>query len=235
MKILHLIIAEAALELVPEEIQSHPAVRHHASRLGKAPREILLDRSYHHWAMGRLRDSMKRGRPDIIHLTLLEILGSPLNLAGKLKVWISTYDDRVIELVAHVRLPRVYERFKGLVEKLYAAGEVTTSEGERIMAVRSMPLKTLIKEISPDITLLLSEKGQYASIDDLGMDIAASARPAVIIGGFPHLSFKRETLELADKIVSIYPRPLEAWIVASRLLCALERHVKGDIGAETML
>lgn len=230
METLHLIIAEAALELVPQEIQSHPAVRRHAARLGKKPGEILLDRSYHHWAMGKLVNSMKRGRPDIIHFTLLEALGSPLNLVGKLRIWVSTYDGYVIRLDRHVRLPRVYERFKGLIEKLYAAGEVRTDEGRVMMEIRHMPLRSLMREVAPNITVLLSESGEYVSPDELGWIAVGAERPAAVIGGFPHSSFTKETLDLADRVVSIHPSPLEAWIATSRLLCAVERYVKGDIG-----
>ena len=46
-----LVIAETALELVPNELTGHTAVRNRALRLEKKSNEILLDRSYHHSAM----------------------------------------------------------------------------------------------------------------------------------------------------------------------------------------
>ncbi|MEM4418885.1 MAG: 16S rRNA methyltransferase, partial [Candidatus Nitrosocaldus sp.] len=61
-----LIIAEASLELVPDEIAWHSAVKKHAKRQGREPKEILLDRSYHHTAMLNLKDAYRRGRPDIV-------------------------------------------------------------------------------------------------------------------------------------------------------------------------
>ncbi|MCP8317603.1 MAG: 16S rRNA methyltransferase, partial [archaeon] len=63
-KSLVLILAESALELIPHELWKHPSVVKHASSKGKKVSEILLDRSYHHSAMLRLKDSEKRGRPD---------------------------------------------------------------------------------------------------------------------------------------------------------------------------
>jgi len=94
---LQLVFVEAALELVPPEILGHPSVRRNAKRRGKRPEETLLDRSLHHFAMDRLPDSEKRGRPDIIHFCLLEAMGSPLNRAGLLRVWMSTRDGRLVE------------------------------------------------------------------------------------------------------------------------------------------
>jgi len=235
LETLHLVIAEAALELVPKVIQGHPAVRRHASKLGKRPGEILLDRSHHHWAMRDLPDSLKRGRPDIVHFILLEALGSPLNMMGRLRTWVATYDDQVLELSPRTRLPRVYERFKGLVEKLYVDGEVRTESGERLMALRHMTLQSLVAEIKPDKIILLSEKGERLSLRALAGELHKNSEPMAIIGGFPHSGFRPETMALADKIVSIFEAPLEAWVAASRLLCAVEEMLKGDIGPSPTL
>ncbi|GBC69896.1 hypothetical protein HRbin01_01601 [archaeon HR01] len=215
---LHLVLAEVALELVPEEIRAHPSVRKYAARLGKKPSRMLLDRSYHHWAMRYLPDSMKRGRPDIVHFTLLEALGAPLNHSGKLRVWVSTYDGYIIEVDSRTRLPRTYERFKGLVEKLYATGG---SEG--LLRMRKASLQALLAEIKPDTVYLLSEEGEKIDWDSLGMMMARNEKPTVLVGAFPYSSFRPETTRLAERIFSIYDRPLEAWVVVSRLLCTLER------------
>ncbi|MEM4363521.1 MAG: hypothetical protein QXT90_05715, partial [Candidatus Caldarchaeum sp.] len=85
---LFLLLVEAAVETVPEEIQNHPAVLKDAGRRGKKPSQVLLDRSYHHWAMKTLKDGQKRGRPDIVHFSLLEALGSPLNMKGLLETYV---------------------------------------------------------------------------------------------------------------------------------------------------
>ncbi|RLG20801.1 hypothetical protein DRN72_04605 [Methanosarcinales archaeon] len=56
----------------------------------------LLDSSYHHKAMRMLENPDKRGRPDIVHFCLLEALGSPLNVDGKLSTVVHTYDGKII-------------------------------------------------------------------------------------------------------------------------------------------
>lgn len=235
MDTLHLVIAEAPLELVPTEIQDHPAVRRHASKLGKRSGEILLDRSYHHWAMRNLPDSEKRGRPDIVHFTLLEALGSPLNLMGRLRTWISTYDGHILEVDPTTRLPRVYERFKGLIEKLYMEGETRTESGMRLMALRRMTLQTLVGEISPDKIILLSERGERLVQRTLAEILLSASRPMAIVGGFPHSDFRDETKSIAERVVSISEFSLEAWVAVSRLLCAVEGVLKGDIGASHII
>ncbi|RMF32242.1 MAG: ribosome biogenesis protein, partial [Candidatus Nitrosothermus koennekii] len=93
---LSLIIAEAALELVPKELQNHRSVINHAKRLNRKPSEILLDRSYHHRAMLRLKDQWKRGRPDLVHISLLAVTSTPLYREGLIDLYLHTIADKVL-------------------------------------------------------------------------------------------------------------------------------------------
>jgi len=47
----------------------------------------------------------------------------------------------------------------------------------------------------------------------------------VFIGAFPHGSMTEGTLVLADEAISIYPEPLETWVVTSRLIYEYEKAV----------
>ena len=67
-----LIISESALELVPFELENHPSVVSHAKKLGKYTSDILLDNSWHFAAMKGIKNEIKRGRPDIVHFSILE-------------------------------------------------------------------------------------------------------------------------------------------------------------------
>ncbi|MFW9984574.1 MAG: 16S rRNA methyltransferase, partial [Candidatus Odinarchaeota archaeon] len=71
-------LIDAALELVPVEITSDPAVISTAKSRGKPPDQILLDDALHSKALQQLPDNEKRGRPDIIHRSLLTALDSIL-------------------------------------------------------------------------------------------------------------------------------------------------------------
>ncbi|MCS7143011.1 MAG: hypothetical protein NZ920_04360 [Aigarchaeota archaeon] len=216
-------IVEAALELIPPEIRSEPSVVAYAKRRGKEVRYTLLDSSYHHRAMKRLADRAKRGRPDILHLSLLELLESPLNRGGALEFSCHTRGDLIIELNPEVRLPRVYERFKGLMENLLRDGKIVTSEGRVLMTVRRGGVREAISSLSPTEVVLMSERGKLVSIGEVERMIECTERPLFVIGGFPHGDFSDEVISLSDKNVSVSPRALPAWVVASRVLCAGER------------
>ena len=224
MEKLILVIVEAAVELVPKEIRDHPSVRAEARRRGKRVDEILLDRSYHHAAMRNLPENWKRGRPDIAHFTLLEALGSPLNKLGLLETYVQLRDGHVIWINSETRLPRIYERFKGLIEKLYKKPIVETDE-KILLKMEQKTLKNLINELKPDLKILLSEDGEEIGWKKLGELIISHQKPMIMIGGFPRGDFNSETKKHADKMIKIWPTALEAWTVTSRILCIIEQNL----------
>ncbi|MEM2943053.1 MAG: 16S rRNA methyltransferase [Candidatus Bathyarchaeia archaeon] len=227
---LTIILAESSLELMPAELVDHPVVRRDASRRRKRSEQLLLDRSYHHRAMSRLIDSEKRGRPDIIHITLLTSLGTPLNLMGALRIYVHTLKDWIIDVSPNARIPRNSERFKGLIEQLFDVGRVPP-EGSPLLRVQEMTLHDLKRHINPTYTVGLTVKGRDRKVTELASFLVRQKRPTVIIGGFPHGHFTEATEQLTDELVSIYPRSLEAWVVVSELISAYEAAVEGAGGA----
>jgi len=216
-----LILAESAIELVPPELTKHPSVLKLARKRGKKPNEILLDRSYHHTAMRSLKDAEKRGRPDIAHTTLLQLLGTPLNREGLLQTYVHTVDNRVVEIDSDVRLPVNYDRFVGLLEQLYAVGRVP-EVGEPLLAIRKQTLNQLLGEIKPSTTVAFTTLGKYEDLGKLSGKLAKERKPAILIGAFPRGHFSKETLDLAGRAVRIDREALEAWVVASRAVYAYE-------------
>ncbi|MGD2200618.1 MAG: 16S rRNA methyltransferase [Candidatus Bathyarchaeota archaeon] len=219
----HLILVEAALETVPQSIIGHPSVRRNAKRKGKKPEETLLDRSLHHRAMGGLPENHKRGRPDIVHICLLEALGSPINHWGGLKVWLHTYQGDCVEIAPETRLPRDCNRFNSLMEQLFTKGRVPPSGEKTLMTVRKTSLADLMERIEPTHTVSLTSHGEPSDLETLCGRLSKEDRPAVFIGAFPHGSMKDGTLSLADEVLSIHPEPLEAWVVTSRLIYEYEK------------
>ncbi|KAH7276620.1 hypothetical protein KP509_39G015200 [Ceratopteris richardii] len=64
-------------------------------------------------------------RPDIVHQALLAILDSPLNKAGKLKgLYVLTDSKVLIQVNPHIRIPRTFKRFCGLMGLSYSAPKV---------------------------------------------------------------------------------------------------------------
>lgn len=223
METLTLIIVEAAVELIPEEIAWHPSVRRHAARRNKRPVELLLDRSYHHSAMLKLRDEYKRGRPDIVYHILLDSVNSPLYKAGLLELYVSTIDGHIIELGKGVRLPRSYDRFIGLMEDLYRKEEIMSRSGELLLKVDVRSLSSLLEKLAPDYTILMTEKGELMSYGDVAESLVERRRPVVGIGGFPSGDFKEETLSSFGSKVSIGPERCDASLVACRLIHEVEK------------
>ncbi|MEM2226971.1 MAG: 16S rRNA methyltransferase [Candidatus Bathyarchaeia archaeon] len=221
MKLL-LILAESSLEPIPDEIRDHPAVRKSARRRGKDPSELILDRSLHHFAMRGLPNSEKRGRPDIVHMALLEALGSPLNKEGMLSLHVHTIGDMIIEVNPSVRLPRNYNRFLGLMEQLFAKGSIVSPSGEELLRIRPGRMRDLLEALNPSTTLAFTRAGPPRTMKDCIRELMARDRPAAIIGGFPRGGFSEETLGLADAMARIDRESLDASIVASRLICGFE-------------
>lgn len=220
---LHIILVEAALETVPPEIRRHPSVRRNAKRRGKQPLETLLNRSLHHSAMSKLKDSHKRGRPDITHICLLEALGTPLNREGKLRIWVHTYGDYVIEISPTVRLPRDCNRFNSLMEQLFKEGRIPPREGEQLMTINKLELRELLEGLGSTRTVALTSHGKPSSLENLCNTLSREESPTILLGAFPKGPMSDVTLSLADDVVSIYPQALEVWVVISRLVYQFER------------
>ena len=222
MEKLHLLLAEAGLELVPKELWSRPAVRASARRRGKKPGEILLDVALHRSAMVNLEERWKRGRPDIAHFCILLALGSPLNKAGLLSLHVHTYGGEVIGVAPHVRLPRNYNLFLGLVEQLLLEGRVPPGAGEPLLWVEELDLRGLVERVRPTRVFLLSEKGRLLKCRELAAAIVREEKPMVVVGCFQAGDFREETASLADEVVAISPTPLDAWVVVAKVLSSVE-------------
>ncbi len=215
---LNLIIAEAALELVPKEISGHASARNEAKRRGIESSETLLDRSIHHHAMLKLSDGAKRGRPDLVHLTLLSVTSTPLYLQGGVKVYIHTGDNTVLDLEKGTRPPKSYARFRDLIQKL-----LVERPESGLISVHESTLPGLLNRIHPDLTIGLSTQGKASSLEALASNLSKASNPAVLIGGFPKGHFTPETLAKLDELVRIHRDSLDAHVVAARLIYELER------------
>jgi len=213
------VLAESALELVPSELRNDPSVVSDAKRRGVDASRILLDRSFHHRAMLRLKDGLKRGRPDLVHVTLLSITGTPLYSDGSVKVYVHTYANDVLELQERTRVPKSYFRFRGLVEQA-----LTDRPKSGLLKVRESSFERLVKEIGSDSVIGLSTQGRKTSMDELSAMIGAARKPCVVIGGFAQGHFSPKSLEAMDELVRIHDKSLEADVVVARVLYEVEKH-----------
>jgi rRNA small subunit pseudouridine methyltransferase Nep1 len=223
---LNLILAEAALELVPKSLLEHPSVIAHAKRRRRKPTETMLDRNYHYSAMRPFEKFEKRGRPDIVHFSALEALGSPLNREGQLQIWIHTVQDEVIQVDPKTRLPRNYDRFVSLMEQLLVKRKVPP-QGAPLLSVKAMSLTELIGRIQPTELIALSTLGHPSTLERICHDLAKTEKPSIMVGCFPKGHFTNQNARLADRILRIDREALESWVVVSRAIYEYECTIEG--------
>lgn len=212
---LTLVLAEAELELVPRKIMGHKQVMAAARAAGRKPDRMLLDASSHHAAMRMLPDGPRRGRPDIVHLTLLTALESRANKAGALRLAVHTRNDDWIDVRPETRLIRHYPRFCGLMEKLFETGAVP-ADPVLLRLRRDVGLSQGMAELKPDRVLWFDETAAVRDPTALFAPADAAHHVVAVVGGFPSGSFRAAPPEEAET-VSLGPDPLAAWTVTSEL------------------
>lgn len=222
---LSLILAESSIELVPNEIAGHPSIIKWARRKKKDPRKLVLDQNYHHSAILRLgRSGVGRGRPDIVHFSLLVALGSPLNAGNQLNCFVHTRDDHVISIDPRTRLPRNTDRFTALIEQLYQ-DSVVPSSGRALLRLKKESLKNLLSTILPDSVVALTTLGSPKPMEAVAEGLRQSERPVLLVGGFPTAHFSDGTMKLASEKIRVDRRNLEAWTIVGRAVYDYEKAI----------
>jgi len=218
------IIADSALELIPKKIVHLEVIKKTAKKRGKLPHSMILDSSYHHTAMTKLKDSNKRGRPDILHVCLLNLLGTPLvrETPDEIRILLHTFNGKVIEINPDTRLPKHYPRFIGLMEQLLIKGLIESKEKTLMKILPDTTIAQEIINIPSTQRLLFTFNGKSINAEEYFKEIS-SLDIGIIIGGFPHGTFSKEVDDLSSTKISISKYHLEAWTVIARAVYVRER------------
>ena len=219
---LNIILTESSLELIPKKLSEHPSITSYCKKFKKNPSNTLLDNSWHFGAMKGLDNEIKRGRPDIVHLTLLSLCTTPAFYENKIKVFVHTINDQIISINNQTRLPKSYHRFQGLIEKLFLTNRIEI-DGEILMELGSSSLSDFISKLKPTQIIGLTTKGEQTTFDKLVHTIIDNS--CIIIGGFQKGHFNRYTEKILDKSFSINNSSLEAHLVGSRLVYEYEKTI----------
>ena len=222
MNNLSLILAESSLEMIPREIQNHSSITSHSKKLGKSPSNILLDNSWHYAAMKGIQNENKRGRPDIVHFSLLEACSIPLYFEKKLSIYIHTLNDKVIKVGDDIHLPKSFHRFAGLIEKLFYEKRIE-SEGKILLEMDDMSFSKLMEEINPKNVVGLSSVGKPSSYYDVAKSLTENS--CIVIGGFQKTHFSESTVSKIDQLVCIDSKSLESHVVTARILYEYEKTI----------
>lgn len=214
-------LADAEIEQVPESMVDHPQVTAPAQRKGVDPSRMLLDSSMHHNAVrdAGIDEPRRRGRPDLAHLFLVTVLDSTLNLEGGLRTIIHTRGHEQIEVAPETRIPRTYERFKGLIEGLLEDGQAGPPDREPLLDLTARkPLPAILKDLDPDHVVALDPAGEDVEpTDELPRLAGEHDDVVVVLGGFPRGEYASPVENLADERWSIHDERLSVWIAASEI------------------
>ena len=217
-----LILSESSLELVPSELKHHPSVVSHARKLGKLPSEILLDNSWHFAAMKGIKNEIKRGRPDLVHFSILEATTIPLYLQNKLKLFVHTIDDKVIHFGQNVHVPKSYHRFEGLIEKLYQEKKIIANN-DVLLEIKEQTFPELLEQINPSKTIGFSTKGTSKSYEKIAAEIIDET--CVVLGGFQKGHFSDSVENKINDLYSVGDESFEGHVVIARILYEYEKTI----------
>lgn len=187
-----------------------------AKSKGKHPSQILLDRSLHHTAMLKLKDGLRRGRPDLVHQAVLAVTGTPAYLMGEAKLYIHTYANLVIEVAEKTRLPKTYFRFQGLMEK------VLSGQKEELLRVRETKVDDLIDQIGAESVIGFSRRGNWMKPEEW-VSRYVKNNTVFVVGGFPRGGFSPDVVKKFNVMVAIHEMPLETHTVLARVIYDYER------------
>ena len=217
-----LVLAESALELIPSELKHHPSVVSHARKLGKHSSEILLDNSWHFSAMKGIKNEMKRGRPDLVHFSILEATTIPLYFKNKIKLYIHTIDDKVISFGSNVHVPKSYHRFAGVIEKLYREKQIVANN-DVLLEIKDQTFSQLLDEINPSKVIGFSTNGISSSYEKIVSNISDDV--CLVLGGFQKGHFSDLVENKISDLYSIDNESFEGHVVIARMLYEYEKTI----------
>lgn len=178
----------------------------------------------------KLRKDPNEYRPDILHQELLALLDSPLNKAGKLKVYIQTKKNVLIDVHPSIRIPRTYKRFAGLMVQLLHKMKIKAgTESTTLLKV----IKNPFSQYLPAGTRCygMSCKGTLYSPVSLARTLVPSLnddeeKPPVcfIVGAMSTGHILLEDHPYMEQMFSISEYPLSGASALSRITSGIEHH-----------
>lgn len=210
-------------------MRRHPLIRKKwQQNLKKKNRGILLDGAIHRPIVDSLEDREKRGRPDILHHSLLNIVYSPLFKQGKIQVFIHTRDDLCIKIPSQWRVPVNYNRFCGLFSQLLLKQRVPLS-GDPILTATHCKLSKLLNQFEKlDIYLcdIPPESVKDSIVIENLADLSPTSSGVFLIGGFQYgearYPFFKSPLSENLVLLRIYPKVKPAWVIVAKIIHWLE-------------
>jgi len=180
----------------------------------------LLNCDDHQGILAKTGRDIADARPDITHQCLLTLLDSPLNKAGRLQVYIHTAKGVLIEVNPHVRIPRTFKRFSGLMVQLLHRLSIRGVNGpEKLLKVIKNPISDHLPPNTHKITL--SGDSQTIRLSRYLPTLPQTHSIAVFVGAMARGEDNFADAYVDEKI-SISDYPLSASVACGKFCCALE-------------
>ncbi|KAF4574527.1 hypothetical protein EYR36_005871 [Pleurotus pulmonarius] len=181
----------------------------------------LLNCDDHQGILAKTGRDIADARPDITHQCLLTLLDSPLNKAGLLQVYIHTAKGVLIEVNPHVRIPRTFKRFSGLMVQLLHKLSIRGVNGpEKLLKV----IKNPISDHLPANTFKITLSGDAPTVrlsNYLSSSVPQTHSIAVFVGAMARGKDDFADAYVDEKI-SISEYSLSASVACGKFCCALE-------------
>ncbi|GAN02842.1 nep1-domain-containing protein [Mucor ambiguus] len=159
-------------------------------------------------------------RPDITHQCLLTLLDSPLNKAGLLQVYIHTHKNVLIEVNPHIRIPRTFKRFAGLMVQLLHKLSIRAVNGnEKLLRIIENPVEKYLPSNSHKIAL--SWDAPTVKLSEYMPTIPKDKNIVVAVGSMAHGTDDFADAYVDEKI-SISDYSLSASVACGKITCAVE-------------
>ncbi|PPQ83646.1 hypothetical protein CVT25_006252 [Psilocybe cyanescens] len=187
---------------------------------GGEAKYTLLNCDDHQGILAKTGRDIADARPDITHQCLLTLLDSPLNKAGLLQVYIHTARGVLIEVNPHVRIPRTFKRFSGLMVQLLHKLSIRGVNGpEKLLKVVKNPVTD---HLPPNtIKLTLSCDAPTQRLSKYLPTLPSTHNIAVFVGAMARGKDDFADAYVDEKIgISAYP--LSASVACGKFCCALE-------------
>jgi len=178
----------------------------------------LLSADSHSGILKANRKNAADYRPDILHRCLLTLLDSPLNKAGRLKIYIHTEKNIVIDINPTLRIPRTYKRFAGLMVQLLHKLKIRASDGPEVLM---KCIKAPVEQHLPPgcVKIGTSTQGDLVSVSEFIPTLPSKQPIVMVFGSHAH---GPADVDWTERSVAISAYPLSASCAISRTLNGFE-------------
>lgn len=189
----------------------------------------LLNSDEHAHVLRKSGRNANDARPDITHQCLLTLLDSPLNKAGRLKVYIRTTKNILISVHPSTRIPRTSRRFYGLMAELLSKHKVRGTSGSEPLfrAIKNpitshLPVGTRRVVCTYNSENIVDIRTQARDTAILASEQSRDNEPGTalyVIGAIAHGKIEEDW---SEENICISEYPLSAATVCGRLTFAYE-------------